>query len=54
MKKGKGIKLTDEVLVSLLVKDLNSTLRSCSADEKYQIQRRRRMLKNCGYAKTCF
>ena len=54
MEKGKEINLTDEVLLSLPVKDLNSTLRSFSADEKCQIKRRRRMLKNRGYAKTCF
>ena len=31
MEKGKEVNLTDEVLVSLPVKDLNSTLRSFSA-----------------------
>ena len=47
------INLTDEVLVKLPVKDLHNILRSFSADEKYKIRRRRMMLKNRGYAKTC-
>ena len=53
MEKGKEINLTDEVLVNLPVKDSNSTLNSFSADEKNQIRRRCRMLKNRGHAKTC-
>ena len=40
VEKGKEINLTDRVLVGLLVKDLNSTLHSFLADEKYQIKRR--------------
>ena len=53
MEKGKEIKLTDKVLVKLPVKDLHNILCSFSAYKKYQIRRRRIMLKNRGYAKTC-
>ena len=48
----KEINLTDEVLVSLPVKDLNSVLRGFSDDEIFRIKQRRRTLKNRGYAQN--
>lgn len=48
----KDINLTDEVLVNLPVKDLNTVLRGFSDDEISQIKQRRRTLKNRGYAQN--
>ena len=56
LKKEEGVKkemnLTDEVLVSLPVKDLNTVLRGYTDDESYKIKQRRRTLKNRGYAQN--
>ena len=50
---GKNINLTDEVLVRMPVKELNSVLRGFSDDEIHRIKQRRRTLKNRGYNKDC-
>ena len=47
------INLTDEVLLSLPVKDLNSVLRGFSAEKKDETKQRKKTLKNRGYAKQC-
>lgn len=45
------INLTDEVLLSLPVKDLNSVLRGFSTEKKDETKQRKKTLKNRGYAK---
>ena len=45
--------LSDEALLKLGVKDLNKLLRTLSPDEKSKLKKRRRILKNRGYAANC-
>ncbi|XP_063221026.1 uncharacterized protein LOC134530262 [Bacillus rossius redtenbacheri] len=44
---------TDEVLLSLSMRDLNRKLRQFPRDMVLRLKQRRRMLKNRGYAQTC-
>ena len=45
--------IDDESLTNLSVKELNRLLKSLTQDERLNIKRRRRLLKNRGYAANC-
>lgn len=45
--------ISDEALLKLSVKDLNRILKSLSPDERNKLKKRRRILKNRGYAANC-
>jgi hypothetical protein len=45
--------IDDESLINLSVKDLNRLLKSLSQEDRLTIKRRRRLLKNRGYAANC-
>jgi transcription factor MAFF/G/K len=47
------MKLNDEDLLNLSVKDLNKAFKTIPHDHRMQIKRRRRILKNRGYAANC-
>ena len=48
-----GANISDEALLNLSVKDLNKLLKSLSPDERNKLKKRRRILKNRGYAANC-
>ena len=48
-----GMNIGDEALLQLSVKDLNKLLKSLSPDDRTKLKRRRRVLKNRGYAANC-
>jgi len=50
---GKSMKITDDELVQLSVKELNQLLKGVSHDTSVQLKKRRRTLKNRGYASNC-
>ena len=45
--------ISDEALLNLSVKDLNKLLKSLSSDDRNKLKKRRRILKNRGYAANC-
>jgi hypothetical protein len=45
--------IDDESLINLSVKELNRLLKSLTQEERLNIKRRRRLLKNRGYAANC-
>lgn len=45
--------ITDDALLKLSVKDLNRLLKSLSPEERNKLKKRRRILKNRGYAANC-
>ena len=45
--------ISDDALLKLSVKDLNRILKSLSPDERNKLKKRRRILKNRGYAANC-
>jgi transcription factor MAFF/G/K len=50
---GEGMNITDDALLKLSVKDLNRLLKSLSPEDRTKLKRRRRILKNRGYAANC-
>ena len=48
-----GSNISDDALLNLSVKDLNKLLKTLSQDERTKLKRRRRILKNRGYAANC-
>lgn len=48
-----GAAITDEDLLNLGVKDLNRLLKTLTPDERSKLKKRRRILKNRGYAANC-
>lgn len=48
-----GTNISDEALLNLSVKDLNKLLKSLSSDDRNKLKKRRRILKNRGYAANC-
>lgn len=48
-----GVNITDDALLKLGVKDLNKLLKSLSPEDRTKLKRRRRILKNRGYAANC-
>lgn len=48
-----GSNISDEALLNLSVKDLNKLLKSLSPEERSKLKKRRRILKNRGYAANC-
>lgn len=45
--------ISDDALLKLSVKDLNKLLKSLSPEERSKLKKRRRILKNRGYAANC-
>jgi transcription factor MAFF/G/K len=45
--------ITDDELLNLSVKELNRILKTLTPDERSKLKRRRRILKNRGYAYNC-
>ena len=50
---GSGADLSDSALLKLSVKDLNVLLKSLPPDERLKLKKKRRILKNRGYAANC-
>jgi transcription factor MAFF/G/K len=48
-----GMNISDDDLLELSVKDLNKLLKSLSPENRTKLKRRRRILKNRGYAANC-
>lgn len=48
-----GSNISDEALLKLGVKELNKLLKSLSPEDRTKLKRRRRILKNRGYAANC-
>jgi transcription factor MAFF/G/K len=48
-----GANISDEALLNLSVKDLNKLLKSLSSEDRNKLKKRRRILKNRGYAANC-
>jgi hypothetical protein len=48
-----GKNIDDDSLLKLSVKDLNKLLKSLSQEDRLTVKRRRRILKNRGYAANC-
>ena len=50
---GESPRITDEELVNLSVRDLNRKLNNLDKEERSSLKKKRRLLKNRGYAQTC-
>lgn len=48
-----GMNMSDEALLRLSVKDLNKLLKILSQEDRNKLKKRRRILKNRGYAANC-
>ena len=48
-----GSNISDEALLNLSVKDLNKLLKSLTSEDRNKLKKRRRILKNRGYAANC-
>jgi len=48
-----GVGISDEALLNLSVKDLNKLLKSLASEDRNKLKKRRRILKNRGYAANC-
>ncbi len=48
-----GSSISDEALLNLSVKDLNKLLKSLASEDRNKLKKRRRILKNRGYAANC-
>ena len=51
--KSSGANISDDALLKLSVKDLNKLLKSLTSEERSKLKKRRRILKNRGYAANC-
>jgi transcription factor MAFF/G/K len=48
-----SVNISDDALLQLRVKDLNRLLKTLTPDERSKLKKRRRILKNRGYAANC-
>ena len=53
VKTNAGMNISDEALLELTVKELNVLLKSLSPENRTKLKKRRRILKNRGYAANC-